>query len=63
MYTHVKQGNRNEDDRRLLLKILALIYAKLEEIDMHVTEISYFCISVVQIFRQRNYDDFFVFKD
>lgn len=52
VYTHLKQGNREEDDRWLLLKILAFLCQARE--NRYVTEITNFSLSVVQIFRQRN---------
>lgn len=52
MYTHLKQGNREEDDRWLLLKILAFLCQARE--NRYVTEITNFSLSVVQIFRQGN---------
>lgn len=52
VYTHLKQGNREEDDRWLLLKILAFLCQARE--NRYVTEIINFSLSVVQIFRQRN---------
>lgn len=61
VYTHLKQRNRKEDDRWLLLKILAFLC--LARGNKYVTEITNFSISVVQIFRQRNYGDVLVFQD
>lgn len=61
VYTHLKQGNRKEDDRWLLLKILAFLCQAGG--NRYVTEIPNFSLSVVQIFIQRNYGDIFVFQD
>lgn len=61
VYTHLKQGNRKEYDRWLLLKILAFLCQARG--NRYVTEITNFSLSVVQIFIQRNYGDIFVFQD
>ena len=52
VYTHLKQGNRKEDDRWLLLKILAFLCQARG--NRYVTDITNFSLSVVQIFIQRN---------